>query len=257
MPDKDTNILIYQLAELIINSSKIVVFTGAGISTESGIPDFRSPGGLWDRFDPDDFTYDKFMNDRGARIRQWQLLKEGYLTEAVPNPAHYGIAEMNDMDRLDCVITQNIDSLHQKAGVPDEKVYELHGNSNWIRCTRCKKRYPYQQIRSRITAGEEMPDCDDCHGILKPEIIFFGEALPGETLEQATMHASACDLCLVIGSTLVVYPAAYMPAYAVRNGAKLAIINLSETPMDTQADVLINGKAGEIMSAVMDKIREL
>ena len=256
MRPQDMTILTRQLADLILANHKIIVFTGAGVSTESGIPDFRSPGGIWDRFDPDDFTYQKFMGDHGARKRQWQLLKEGHITEAQPNAAHHAVAELYKMGKLDCVITQNIDGLHQKAGVPDDLVYELHGNNRWIRCTRCNRRYPYQEIRQRIMNGEDSPGCESCSGILKPEIIFFGEMLPTEALEGATEHARQCDLCIVIGSTLVVYPAAYMPAYAVRSGARLAIVNLTDTPMDGDASLIINGKAGEVMSEVMRQVRE-
>jgi len=256
MAKQDLDTLVDRLVDLIIASHKIIVFTGAGVSTESGIPDFRSPGGIWDRFDPNDFTYQKFMSDHNARVRQWQLLKEGHITDAEPNQAHYAVAELYRMGKLDCVITQNIDFLHQKAGLSDDQVFELHGNNKWIRCTKCNRRYPYQEVRDRVNAGEEVPDCLSCHGILKPEVVFFGESLPADVLEEATARAGNCDLCIVIGSTLVVYPAAYMPAYAVRGGAKLAIINLSDTPMDGQADVLINGKAGKVMDLVMARLKE-
>jgi len=255
MENQDIAAQVERLAGLIIDAKKLVVFTGAGISTESGIPDFRSPGGIWERFDPDDFSYQKFITSKEARKRQWQLMREGLITEAQPNLAHYAVAELERMGKLDCVITQNIDYLHQKAGVPDEKVFELHGNNNWIKCMSCGRRYPYQEIKVRLLAGEEMPDCESCHGVLKPEVVFFGEALPVDALEQATSHAGKSDLCIVIGSTLVVYPAAYMPAYAVNAGAKLAIINLSPTPMDHQATVLISGKAGEVMTRVIERVK--
>ena len=255
MEKQDPEVLVDRLADLIIGARRIVVFTGAGVSTESGISDFRSPGGIWERFDPDDFTYQKFMTSPEARRKQWQLMREGLITEAQPNPAHHAVAELDKLGKLDCVITQNIDYLHQKAGVPDEKVFELHGNNNWIKCMSCGRRYPYPEVKARLLAGEEMPDCQSCHGILKPEVVFFGESLPVDTLEQASVHARNSDLCIVIGSTLVVYPAAYMPVYAVNSGAKLAIINLSPTPMDHQATVLINGKAGEVMARVIERIK--
>ena len=254
---EDLNILADRVAGLIIDAKRMVVFTGAGISTESGIPDFRSPGGIWERFDPDDFTYQKFVSDPAARGKHWQMLREGGLTtEAQPNAAHYAIAEMDRLGRLDCVITQNIDNLHQKAGVPDERVFELHGNMQWVVCLRCGRRYPFAQISIRMERGEEIPDCEDCHGLLKPAAVFFGESLPEEVLREAASRSANCDLFIVIGSTLIVYPAAYMPVYAVESGAKLVIINLSATPMDEQAAVLMRTRAGEAMSTILQRVRE-
>jgi len=257
MDNQELEILADKVSDLIINAIRIVVFTGAGISTESGIPDFRSPGGLWDRFDPDDFTYQKFVSDPNSRRKQWQMLREGLLTgSAKPNPAHYAIAELDRLGKLDCVITQNVDNLHQKAGVPAEKVFELHGNMQWVICLSCRRRYPFDQIKARLDKGEETPDCEVCHGILKPDAVLFGESLPEETLKEATFHSYECDLFIVIGSTLVIYPAAYMPIYATSAGAKLVIINLSSTPMDQQATALIKAKAGETMSRVIQKVTE-
>ena len=248
--------LANQVADLIINARKVIVFTGAGVSTESGIPDFRSPGGIWDRFDPRDFTYQKFLTDPEGRKKMWQLHREGLMADAKPNPAHYAIAELDRLGKLDCVVTQNVDYLHQKAGVPDDKVFELHGNNNWIKCLSCGKRYAYEQIRVRLDRGEESPDCEVCNGLLKPEVVFFGESLPVEALREATSRSYDCDLFIVVGSTLVVYPAAYMPMYAVGSGAKLVLINLSSTPMDNQATVLIRAKAGEVMPLIVQRVRE-
>jgi len=257
MEDKKLDILVDRVVDLILNAKRVIVFTGAGISTESGIPDFRSPGGIWERFDPDDFTYEKFTRDPESRRKQWQMLHEGGLTtEAKPNPAHYAIAELDRLGKLDCVITQNIDSLHQKAGVADDKVFELHGNMQWAVCLSCGKRYPFKQIKARLNGDEEIPDCEACHGMLKPDAVFFGEPLPQKVLSEATHRSCNCDLFIVIGSTLIVYPAAYMPAYAVNSGAKLVIINLSPTPMDRQATVLIRAKAGEVKSKVIEQMKE-
>jgi NAD-dependent deacetylase len=244
-----------QLAQLIIGSEKVVVFTGAGISTESGIPDFRSPGGIWSRYDPEDFTIHKFLSGPAARRTIWKMsIEGGLLTEAEPNLAHHAIAELHRLGKLDCVITQNIDSLHQKAGVPEEKVFELHGNMQWVVCLSCGRRFPMPEVLQRIRDGMEVPDCPDCRGILKPDAVFFGEALPQETLREAIRRAQNCDLMIVIGSTLVIYPAAYIPTYATEAGAKLAIVNLTPTPFDQHAEVVIRGKAGEIMSRVMEKV---
>ena len=255
MEDLDT--LADKVADLIISTKRVVVFTGAGVSTESGIPDFRSPGGIWDRFDPDDFTYQKFIGDSGTRRKQWQMLREGGLTTgAKPNLAHYAIAELDKLGKIDCVITQNVDSLHQKAGLTDGKVFELHGNMQWAVCLGCGRRYPSEQIKTRLDGGEEILDCEACHGILKPDAVFFGESLPLEVLQEATSRAHNCELFIVIGSTLAVYPAAYMPIYATHSGAKLVIINLSSTPMDQQATVLIRARAGETMSKVLQRVKE-
>ncbi len=257
MENQNLDIFADRVADLIINASRVVVFTGAGVSTESGIPDFRSPGGIWSRFDPDDFTYQKFVRDPESRKKFWQMLGEGHFTTgAKPNPAHYAIAELDRLGKLDCVITQNVDNLHQRAGVPDAKVFELHGNMLWALCLNCGKRYSFEQVKARCDVGEEVPECEVCQGVLKPDIVFFGEALPAEVLQEATSRSSSSDLFIVIGSTLVVTPAAYMPAYAVNSGAKLVIINLSSTPMDGQATALIRAKAGEAMPRIMQRVRE-
>jgi len=247
---------IGRLAQLIIKSKKVIVFTGAGISTESGIPDFRSPGGIWSRYDPEDFTIQKFLSGPAARKTIWKMSAEsGLLTEAEPNAAHYAIAELYQLGKLDCVITQNIDNLHQKAGVPEDKVFELHGNMRWVVCLSCRRRFPMPEVLQKIKEGIEVPDCPDCHGILKPGAVFFGEALPQETLQEAARRSQNCDLFIIIGSTLVIYPAAYMPAYARDAGARLAIVNLTPTPLDHYATVVVQGGAGEIMSKVMERVR--
>ena len=255
MDKQNLETLTNRVADLIIDAKRIIVFTGAGVSTESGIPDFRSPGGLWDRFDPDDFTYQKFVSNANSRRKQWQLLwKERLTREVKPNPAHYAIAELDRLGKLDCVITQNVDNLQQKAGVPDDKVFELHGNMQQVICLSCGRRYPLEQIKTRLDEGEEVPDCEVCHGILKPDIVLFGEPMPEEVLHEATLRSHNCDLFIVIGSSLVVYPAALMPVYATDAGAKLVIINLSPTPMDEQATVLIRAKAGEAMTKIAQKV---
>ena len=244
------------LANLILQAKRIVVFTGAGVSTESGIPDFRSPGGVWCRYDPDDFTIQKFISSREARRKHWQMLSEsGLVMEAEPDPAHYALASLERLGKLDCVITQNVDNLHQKAGVPADRVFELHGNMQWVVCLTCRRRFPMGEVLQRIKEGIEVPDCPDCQGILKPGAVLFGEALPQKTLLEATNRSQNCDLFIVIGSSLVVYPAAYLPVYARDAGAKLAIINLEPTPLDEYAAVVIRGKAGEVISAVVEMVR--
>ncbi len=245
-----------RLAQLILESKRIIVFTGAGVSTESGIPDFRSPGGIWSRYDPEDFTIQRFLSSRETRRTHWKMYAEtGIFTKAEPNPAHYATASLHHWGKLDCVITQNIDNLHQKAGVPDDRVLELHGNMQWVVCTGCRGRTPLPEVLQRVTDGAEAPDCPDCRGILKPDVVFFGEMLPEDTLARAVSRSQMCDLFIVIGSTLMVYPAAYMPTYALSGGAKLAIVNLTPTPLDHEAEVVIRGKAGEMMPAVMERVK--
>ncbi|HEX75241.1 MAG TPA: NAD-dependent deacylase [Dehalococcoidia bacterium] len=257
METRDSDYLADKVADLILQADRVVVFTGAGVSTESGIPDFRSPGGIWSRYDPDEFTIQKFLSSPESRKKHWQMLTEGgLLAGAEPNPAHYAIAELEKLGNLDCVITQNVDNLHQKAGNSPDKVFELHGNMRWVRCLSCDKLFPIEDILQRLELKkEDVPDCEICHGILKPDAVFFGEALPQKTLNDAIYRSRNCDFFIVIGSTLVVYPAAYMPMYAKESGAKLVIINLSSTPMDSQATVLIRGKAGEAMAEIMEKVR--
>jgi NAD-dependent deacetylase len=255
MEARDFDFLVDKVAALILESSRVIVFTGAGISTESGIPDFRSPGGIWTKFDPDDFTIQKFMSSEKTRRMQWQMMAEGgLLKDAEPNQAHHAVAELEKLGKLTCVITQNIDNLHQKAGSSPDKVFELHGNMKFVRCMSCDRRFPVDDILVRLDR-EEIPDCQFCRGILKPDAVFFGESLPQQALNDAIQHARHCDLFIVIGSTLVVYPAAYMPMYAVESGAKLVIINLSPTPMDAKAAALITASAGETMSRIVEKVR--
>jgi NAD-dependent deacetylase len=247
---------IERLAQLIIESRKVVVFTGAGISTESGIPDFRSPGGIWSRYDPEDFSIEKFLSGPAARKAIWKMsVESGLLAEAEPNRAHYAIAELYRLGKLDCVITQNIDNLHQKAGVPEHMVLELHGNMQWTVCLSCHKRFPMREVLERVKAGAEVPDCPECHGVLKPDAVFFGEALPQDTLQEAIRRSRDCDLFIIVGSTLLVYPAAYVPMYAKEAGVRLAIVNLGSTPLDDYAAVVIGGGAGDTMSSVMQIVK--
>lgn len=247
---------IEKLASLIAGANRIVVFTGAGVSTESGIPDFRSPGGIWSRFDPEEFTIYQFLASAETRLKQWRLLIEsGLIVNARPNRAHLAVAELEKLGKLDCVITQNIDNLHQKAGNAPGRVYELHGTMSYARCLGCQRRYPMGDLLAGIRLDDGAPLCLECDGILKPDVIFFGEQLPAEALRKAVDHSRRCDLLIVVGSSLVVYPAAYMPVYAKEAGAAVAIVNLSVTDFDHQADVVIHGKAGEIMPLVLEAVR--
>lgn len=246
---------IEAVAALIIRSRKIVVFTGAGVSTESGIPDFRSPGGIWSRYAP--VMYQDFLASHEARRQYWKMQKERYpdFAQAQPNPAHHAVAELERLGKLDCVITQNIDGLHQRAGNSPEKVIELHGNGTWVLCLRCGRRLPREEVQKRLEAGEEVPTCEACGGLLKPATVSFGQPMPDKETWEAEARSRHCDLFMVIGSTLVVYPAAQMPVYALEGGARLVIINLSETPLDPYATVVLRGKAGETMAQVIERVK--
>ncbi|MBI4607877.1 MAG: Sir2 family NAD-dependent protein deacetylase [Candidatus Rokubacteria bacterium] len=245
------------VADLVAGARRPVVFTGAGVSTESGIPDFRSPGGIWDRFDPDEFSYQNFVGSVEGRRKYWQLGRQIYtvVRNAQPNAAHYAIADLNRMGKLDCCITQNIDNLHQKAGLPPEKVIELHGNATRARCLGCDARYARDEIQGWLESGVEVPACPACGGIIKPNTILFGEAMPARETLEAEARAKRSDLFIVVGSSLVVYPAAMMPLYAKREGARLVIVNLSETPHDAYADVVIPGKAGPVMEQILERVK--
>jgi len=245
------------ISDMIVESDRIVVFTGAGISTESGLSDFRSPGGIWDRFDPNELNFQSFLASEASRERYWAFYKELWPTmvEAEPNAGHYAIAELYRLGKLECVITQNIDGLHQKSGIPQEKVIELHGTMQWVICLECGKKYPREPIQSRLEAGEKVPRCDACGGIIKPATISFGQAMPEWETQQAQKMAAACDLFLVAGSSLVVYPAAQMPLIAKDNGARLVIINLTPTPHDRYADIVINRKAGEVLPQIVEQVK--
>jgi NAD-dependent deacetylase len=246
-------------AALILESKRLVIFTGAGVSTESGIPDFRSPGGLWDKYDPDEFNYSRFISSQQSREKYWDFSKSLWPTIAAaePNPAHLAIAELDRLRKLDCVITQNIDGLHQKAGVPEGKVIELHGTIKWVVCLSCGKRYPREEIQERLKEGVKAPTCDDCSGVMKPATISFGQAMPEKETREAEERSVACDLFVTVGSSLVVYPAAQMPLIAKRSGGKLIIINLAPTPHDPYADLIIHRKAGEAMQEIINRLRPL
>ena len=248
---------VQAIAELIVSSKQLIVFTGAGISTESGIPDFRSPGGVWTKYNPQDFTYQKFISNPETRRLSWQRFMDIPWMKVKPNAAHYAVAELEKLGKLDCIITQNIDGLHQLAGNSPKKVIELHGTARWVLCLDCGKRWPRDEIEKWLEAGIEIPLCDACGGLLKSATISFGQAMPVQETRLAEEHSRRCDLCIVIGSSLIVYTAAYMPVYAVESGAKLIIINREPTPMDRAAGIVLNSAAGETMTKVIARVKFL
>lgn len=247
-----------QAAEWIATCKRIIVFSGAGLSTESGIPDFRSPGGVWDKYDPEDFYFQNFIASEASREKYWQMATEMWepIKKAQPNPAHLAIAELERLGKLDCVITQNIDGLHFKAGNSEEKVLQLHGTAIFVSCLSCKKRYDRDEIQERIRTGQKAPLCDDCGGLLKPATISFGQSMPEKETQEAYRRSSLCDLFIVIGSSLVVQPAASMPLVAKRNGARLVIINRDPTLYDDMADLVIHGQAGSAMAGILEYVKK-
>ena len=247
------------IAQWLVGAKRTVVFAGAGLSTESGIPDFRSPGGVWDRYDPEDFYFQNFVSSEASREKYWQMATEMYesMKHALPNAAHLAIGELEKLGKLDCVITQNIDGLHFKAGNSPEKVLELHGTAMHVTCLSCNKRYDRDEVQGRLAKGDKAPRCDACRGLLKPATISFGQSMPERETTEAYERSGACDLFIVIGSSLVVHPAAMMPVVAKRNGATLVIINRDETACDNQADIIIRGQAGAAMTAIIERLRGL
>jgi NAD-dependent deacetylase len=250
---------IETVSEWIAQARRIIVFTGAGVSTESGIPDFRSAGGLWDRYDPDEFRFRRFLESEETRKKYWKMHTEIYelFTKVRPNVAHEACVELDRLGRLECVITQNVDNLHVEAGLAPDKVIEIHGNALQVGCLECDARHPRSEVQRWLEAGEEVPLCRKCGGLLKPRTISFGQGMPVEEMQEAEARMKRCDLFIVIGSSLVVYPAADMPVRAKGNGARLVIINMTPTPFDEQADVVIYGKAGEAMGQILDRVKQI
>jgi NAD-dependent deacetylase len=246
--------LIAKGTELIKEAEKILIFSGAGLSTESGIPDFRSPGGLWSKYDPSDFYFDKIVSDEKARISYWEMSTESYqvMRDAVPNRAHRAIKILEDRGKLIAIVTQNIDSLHHRAGNSPERIIEIHGTAFSVSCLSCRKKYDRDEIEERIKSGVRVPYCDECAGILKPNTISFGQAMPQDKMSQAIARAEECDLCIVLGSSLVVYPAASIPVHAVESGAKLIIVNRDETPLDHMADLVFHESVSTALGQMIE-----
>jgi NAD-dependent deacetylase len=240
-----------QLAEFaaaLKHSPGIVFFTGAGISTESGVPDFRSPGGVWTKYQP--VYYHDFMTSESARIQHWRLKKATYeLYKTVrPNIGHYSIRDFETRGQLLGLITQNIDGLHGISGVSKEKIVELHGTDRLITCLQCQKRFEPAAIYEGLGETFSAPTCDDCGGFLKSANVSFGQQMPTEAMERAQDWSETADVFIVIGSSLQVQPAASFPVIAKRAGALLGIVNRDPTPIDDLADFIYQGAIGEFFS---------
>lgn len=240
-----------ELKALIDESERIVAFTGAGISTESGIPDFRSPGGVWTKNQPIDFS--DFMASKEMRRESWRrrIATDGVFAASKPNAGHRALAELVRRGKSQHLITQNIDGLHQASGVPEDRVIELHGNATYCKCLNCGKRFELEDVLASFREAEEPPICDACEGIIKTATISFGQAMPEHEMERAQEATLACDLFIAIGSSLVVYPAAGFPRIAKQNGAKLVILNRDATPLDAYADLVVNAEIGPTLSAAV------
>ena len=251
-----------ELADLLGQASRVVAFTGAGVSTESGIPDFRSPGGVWTRYDPRNFEFDRYVEDVECRRLSWEMRREFFAVPVEPNPAHVALARLEEAGRSLGVITQNIDGLHQRAG--SRTVVELHGTATEVMCighapqlgTRdgCGWRESHTWAAARIDAGDDDPGCPSCGGLVKSATVSFGQMLFPGVVDEAVELARSCDLLLAIGSSLQVYPAAGLPMEAVSSGARLVIVNDEPTPYDDMATLVVRGRAGEVLGPAVEAV---
>lgn len=236
------------LARLIAEARRVVVFTGAGISTESGIPDFRSPGGVWSQMKP--IYFQEFVSSEARRREAWERAFSGRAgwVGREPNSGHHAVARLVAQGKASAVITQNVDNLHQASGVPPEQVIELHGNASYATCLECGARHELGDLKALYQATGDLPACRLCDGLVKTATISFGQAMPAEPMARAEAETLACDLFLVLGSSLVVYPAAGFPVMAKRNGARLAIVNREPTEIDAYADLVLHDEIGPVMT---------
>jgi len=242
------------LARYLDASRRAVVFTGAGISTESGIPDFRSPGGVWSKMKP--IMFQDFVASPEVRREAWRRVfnRTAGWTGAAPNSGHAAVTALVDMGKVSAIITQNVDNLHQDSGAPADKVIELHGNASYAKCLDCGRRHELQDLELPYARGEEIV-CTYCAGLLKTATVSFGQAMPEAEMMRATAEARACDLFVVLGSSLVVYPAAGLPIEAKRHGAKLVIVNREPTELDHYADLVLHTEIGPLMTETLALLR--
>ncbi len=252
-----------RLRGLLADATRVVAFTGAGISTESGIPDFRSPGGVWTRYDPRDFTFDRYVADPEVRARAWEMRRAFLAARPAPNPAHHALVDLERLGRLRAVVTQNIDGLHQAAGSTD--VVELHGTALEVGCigaapdrgipAGCGFRASHAWAIGRVDAGDPDPGCPDCGGLVKTATVSFGQVMDEDVLARAQVRVASSDLLLVVGSSLQVYPAAALPDVALRHGARVVIVNDEPTDLDGLATLVVRGRAGEVIPAAIVGVR--
>jgi len=239
------------LGRLLAESRRAVVFTGAGISTESGIPDFRSPGGVWDKYKP--IMFQDFMASDAAKREYWRqrFAREGAMLNAEPNRGHRAVEKLVRTGKVSAVITQNIDGLHQMSGIPEDRIIELHGNSTYASCLDCNARYEIGPIRDVFLRDETLPLCNHCGGVVKTATISFGQSMPEDAMRLAQIETLQCDLFIAIGSSLVVYPAAGFPLMAKDHGARLVILTRDPTELDRYADLVLNDEIGPVLGDVV------
>ncbi|MFI4933831.1 MAG: NAD-dependent deacetylase [Caulobacterales bacterium] len=239
-----------RLKEMIGEARRVVVFTGAGISTESGVPDFRSPGGVWSQIKP--IYFQEFVASEAKRREAWTRTFGGRArwVGAKPNAGHLAVARLIHAGKASSVITQNVDNLHQESGVPTDQIIELHGNASYATCLECGLRHELADLKALFQATGDLPACRDCGGIVKTATISFGQSMPDEPMARAEVETLACNLFLVLGSSLVVYPAAGFPQLAKENGAQLAIVNREPTDQDAIADLVLHEEIGTLMASV-------
>jgi len=230
---------------------RILVFTGAGISTDSGIPDFRGPNGLWTRLDPDDFTIERYLTDPEVRRRSWvNRATTGFLA-AEPNAAHRAVVRLWEAGVLIGCVTQNVDGLHAVAGLPQEAVVELHGSATTTSCVRCHSSRPTREVTARLAHGETDPACLQCGGVLKTDVVMFGERLPDHALARALQMADEADAVLAVGTTLGVFPAASVPLRVSERGMPFIIVNRGPTDLDDVADLVFDGNAAPVLEELV------
>jgi NAD-dependent protein deacetylase/lipoamidase len=245
-----------RIAGWLGNARYVTVLTGAGISTDSGIPDFRGPDGVWTK-NPDaekTATLQYYLSDPDIRRRAWQNRLGSGMWSAEPNAAHRALVDLERIDRLHALITQNVDGLHHAAGQSDEIVVEIHGNAREVKCVTCGWRGPMHDTLERVRGGEADPECTVCGGILKSATISFGEDLVAEDLLQSQIAAGRADVFLAVGTSLVVYPAAGLPEIALRNGGRLVVMNAEETPYDPVAHAVVRDPLGTVLPALVDRV---
>ncbi|MDQ4125634.1 MAG: NAD-dependent deacylase [Actinomycetota bacterium] len=252
----DDEQLLERVAAAIWGAGSVVALTGAGISTESGIPDFRGPQGVWTK-DPKAermSTLEAYMEDPELRVRAWRSRMDHPAWTAAPNAGHLALAELERKGKLHTLVTQNIDGLHQKAGTSRERLVEIHGTLREVMCMSCDERAPMEQVLERVKAGEADPPCRTCGGILKSATISFGQPLNAADMERAHAATESCDVFLAIGTSLTVYPVAYLPAAARRAGAQVVVMNAEPTRYDASADVVIRTPLGRALPEIVRRV---
>ena len=240
----------------MLGANRLLVFTGAGVSTESGIPDFRGPDGLWSRVNPEDFTINRYLSSSAVRKRSWIRWSTSPIRHARPNAAHLAVAELARIGCLEGCVTQNIDGLHQAAGLPERLVIEVHGNVWSVRCLVCSAQWPTLEVFGWVERGDEDPHCPHCGGIIKLTVISFGQAMPVGEMNRAYAMARRADAVLAVGTTLSVWPAAEIPLAAARRGIPFVIVNMGPTDFDDSEDIKVEHPAGETMTRLVALLTE-